>query len=585
MKQTSWMYYVLLIIGAVVFYSSLVLLEQHISRSAGKEAILSHSPLSLLKFVAVGGKNGDGKMIQQQQQHHQVQSKKKTDYDEKGESSQKCRLSFPPQCAINPSVIYWDQETDCFESPLRNSSGLQAPLIDRRYVVFQPDLGGWNNIRMALEVAILFAHLTGRILVIPPDAVLYLLVGNKKWDDNRSSMDDFVDFTRLGAGSGLEIISMEIFLETVALPGLLAKPLPQNNTKLIKQPLWDYLESACYTRPWSPGKTFLGFNISLSPNAYGKNKKKKKKKKPIFGKFTGSEQKKRLLDHAIGRQLIPYDEFFHAQRAVYFPGHSKNRLLTLFYGFFFFADPKVERMAKRYVRDRLRYLDAVYCAAGRVVGILHGLSSSSSTASISQKDKDKDKDTMDYASSPVPDPYPDPERYYAFHIRRGDFQHKFTQLPAEEILRLTAHLVPDRADRILYISTDEKNRTFFEPFFGAFRQVKFLSDFFDEAGLGTLTNQNHLGMVEQVICATAHTFIGTPLSTFTGLITRMRGYKNRTSSSNGLPGIYGRTYYYMKLHMYQLHEKPHLALPFWPREFVEAFVNIDEEGGLPALPS
>jgi hypothetical protein len=31
-------------------------------------------------------------------------------------------------------------------------------------------------------------------------------------------------------------------------------------------------------------------------------------------------------------------------------------------------------------------------------------------------------------------------------------------------------------------------------------------------------------MVEQTVCANAHTFVGTPLSTFTGYITRMRGY-------------------------------------------------------------
>jgi hypothetical protein len=67
-------------------------------------------------------------------------------------------------------------------------------VVDRRYVVFQPDLGGWNNIRMALEVVILFAVATGRVLVMPPHAILYLLAGNKKWGDNKSTMDDYLDF-------------------------------------------------------------------------------------------------------------------------------------------------------------------------------------------------------------------------------------------------------------------------------------------------------------------------------------------------------------------------------------------------------
>ena len=41
-------------------------------------------------------------------------------------------------------------------------TGLSNPVAEeRKYVIMQPDLGGWNNIRMALEIAILFAHVTG----------------------------------------------------------------------------------------------------------------------------------------------------------------------------------------------------------------------------------------------------------------------------------------------------------------------------------------------------------------------------------------------------------------------------------------
>lgn len=62
-------------------------------------------------------------------------------------------------CRINPLVKYWDEVTDCYVSPLRRVHGLEArDHRARRFVVFQPDEGGWNNIRMALEVVVLIAQ-------------------------------------------------------------------------------------------------------------------------------------------------------------------------------------------------------------------------------------------------------------------------------------------------------------------------------------------------------------------------------------------------------------------------------------------
>ena len=61
------------------------------------------------------------------------------------------RLSFPSHCKLSQNLVrYWEVDSeDSFQSPLRNGSGLSAKHIeDRRYLVFQPDLGGWNNIRM-----------------------------------------------------------------------------------------------------------------------------------------------------------------------------------------------------------------------------------------------------------------------------------------------------------------------------------------------------------------------------------------------------------------------------------------------------
>jgi len=105
-------------------------------------------------------------------------------------------------------------------------------------------------------------QVTGRILVLPPNAVLYLLHLNKKWGDNKSSMEDYFDFDKLRASRGLQTLPMSAFLSTIAKNGLLKIPLPNNDTELVRAPLWDYLNSACYVRPWSPGKLFIGFNIT-----------------------------------------------------------------------------------------------------------------------------------------------------------------------------------------------------------------------------------------------------------------------------------------------------------------------------------
>jgi len=50
---------------------------------------------------------------------------------------------------------------------------------------------------MAAEVAVVFAHATGRTLVLAPDSVLYLLMMNKNHKKNKSNLDDFYEFRRI----------------------------------------------------------------------------------------------------------------------------------------------------------------------------------------------------------------------------------------------------------------------------------------------------------------------------------------------------------------------------------------------------
>lgn len=83
-------------------------------------------------------------------------------------------------------------------------SMLFTPLLLHTFTARGPQNSGWNNIRMAMETVIVFAHAMGRTIVLPPEANMYLL------NDGL----DFHDFFHLEAMAakhdGMSIISMEV---------------------------------------------------------------------------------------------------------------------------------------------------------------------------------------------------------------------------------------------------------------------------------------------------------------------------------------------------------------------------------------
>jgi hypothetical protein len=70
-------------------------------------------------------------------------------------------------------IIYWKKVPGDkqYESPITPHHGEHHD----RYLTFEYDGGGWNNVRMGLECVIVLAHAMGRTLVIPPAQHLYLL--------------------------------------------------------------------------------------------------------------------------------------------------------------------------------------------------------------------------------------------------------------------------------------------------------------------------------------------------------------------------------------------------------------------------
>lgn len=473
----------------------------------------------------------------------------------------RCKTHFADKCDMYQYVKFWNRRfypEDCYESPLRPPTKDKTPWHEMKYVVFEPDRGGWNNIRMGAEVAMVFAHATGRTLVLPAPGYWYLLTQSTNVSDNLSSFEKYYDLDKIR--EAVTIVSMEDFLEHVAkTPGLLKQTLPKHtNVQALLKPrekVCEYLEKACYTEQWEPGKQFIGLNISAAfqPTPLGTFDLSQVKQNPRI---------REMIAH--GRKLRPYDAQLHAERAIYFPGDYRNyfRLLTHFYTYLFWADMHQAKIYKRIVRDRLHYHDNIFCLAGYVVRRIH-------------------EDAAKLTGKPMPSlAHAEPKTgggntnidatYFALHIRRGDFQYKETRIAAKDIWTNVRPMLDPNITRLIYISTDEKERNFFRPFTtdnGHFH-LRFFTDYEAELRRKFHVNTNMIGMIEQVICANAHTFFGTPRSSFSGYITRMRGYYRDQR--------FQRTFYFIKQHMFDLQRQKRLVGPFWAREFEIAHRNADD---------
>ena len=150
----------LVLVGFLMFFSSFLTIDLHTSVAELKKLPgheFFHAPrVQSTSFLDATHNIGDfAEKTEIQTDTHQTDDTAETHSVKK-----QCSITFQQKCRINPLVKYWDEVMECYTSPLRKFHGLNAPREDQKFVVFQPDSGGWNNIRMALEVVILFAQVT-----------------------------------------------------------------------------------------------------------------------------------------------------------------------------------------------------------------------------------------------------------------------------------------------------------------------------------------------------------------------------------------------------------------------------------------
>ena len=243
------------------------------------------------------------------------------------------------------------------------------------------------------------------------------------------------------------------------------------------------------------------------------------------------------------RQPSFWNQTLASHDILHLPAGKKDfRLLTHFYNMVLFSDPTESHYYKRFVRDYLHYHDSIYCAAGKIVQAV-------------QLEGQSRGFTVDEEGG---------GGYSALHVRRGDLQYKRVKIPAIEWYENTKEVWQDK--EILYVATDERNKTFFDDL-AIHYDLRFLDDYWDLANLGDL-DPNYMGMIDTIVASRGRAFAGTFFSTFTGYINRLRGYHGMTMKDSWYSFLPKKT------HMHEWQEVRHEAYSF------EWYVNRIVQVGL-----
>ncbi|KAL7578105.1 hypothetical protein ACA910_015036 [Epithemia clementina (nom. ined.)] len=500
----------------------------------------------------------------------------------------------PMEWEATQEMVYWQDisEDETYESSFYDP---EQP----KFLTFEPDRGGFNNIRMAMETVLAMAVAMGRILVLPPDQPMYLL--NKVAPSSSSSNSagsarytrafGFQDFFPMQAMAhhvkGLHIITMENFLQQQGLTGQLKSvktgqvlfPPDHNRTNWDGRPdiatqLEPYLRQVGFAPAnWGdPQECMAAFpdrpkDDETMTNLFHEIVNNGAGGFPPYEQYIGhptpvhASTKERWMEQQNsqrGSRLCLYTTELQSQHVLHFAGKkgtAGGRLLTHFYTFLFFQNWQTDLWMKRFVRDHVRYQNDIQCAAARIVQAIR--------RRVQQR-------TQAPSASATDSPFD------AFHVRRGDFQYKKTRVTAQQLYEISKEEIPKGAT--VYIATDEvRQKSFFDPLKQHY-DILFLDDFRPELhGM----NPNFFGMLDQLVAARSRTFFGCWFSTFTGYINRLRGYDSDWHQLPGFEqGILDSYYYATADKKYRMREYWPISGAHYAREFPIAWRNIDHGIGM-----
>ena len=318
---------------------------------------------------------------------------------------------------ISSLVSYWDDPLSDADQSFRSPFWGQSN--QKKYVSFEPDCGGWNNVRMQFEIMLVFAAATGRTLIMPPDAPHYLLNRDAtekyrglqhffhKFDDvvDVISTEEFYKIEVLGRQNSFQPPNEE---ELPKLLNAISKCDIRKKSKISCEIIYDHLsEIAGFVPDWEGEQHCL---IMDDEN---------------WLKDTHGDETKEIKRFCGTRAPAYYNSTIHNAQLIHFhtgANHKQTRLLSQHYAFIHFTNPKIGNFYKRLIRNRCRYSDEIMCSSGKIIQRLMGEHNDAKNLSFS---------TM--------------------HIRRGDFQWKSMRISSEEWYENTKDVL--RPGETVYIAT------------------------------------------------------------------------------------------------------------------------------------
>jgi hypothetical protein len=439
------------------------------------------------------------------------------------------------ECEVDvDNLVYWNDPPGTADVEFQNPFAATSTPTSTRYLTFTPDSGGWNNIRMSLEIVMVIAAATGRTLVLPPPQPLYLLKNDAS--KRERGFGDFFPLKTPAFAKRVKIISSkEFLLREGGLGGIATIPEAQRENvtrtatgcvqrkknKNFCNHMFDYYKEV--GQVWDiPGTSCLVFD----EEAYA------------GGTVTSTKHLDHVEEFCGNKPVVYMNQTLNEQPLLHLGDH---RLLKHYYAFLTFTNPKHDHLFKRFVRDYMRYHDSIWCAAGKIV---HALQEEGQALGMYSRG------------------------YSSMHVRRGDLQYKQVKISAQEWYDHVHDIwIPNE---LIYVATDERNKTFFDPLVHQSNDphtLRFLDDYWDVAKLGDM-DPNHMGMIDTIVASQGRTFVGTYWSTFSGYINRLRGFYGFSMKDS---------YYGTLSHKTLTHTWTNDTGSGWQREYPDGWLGIDED--------